>query len=119
MKMYGIANCDTVKKARQWCAAHGVPVAFHDFKKHGIDANLISRWLRHEPWQSLLNRNGQTWRKLDEAARDGIQDETSALELMLERPSVIRRPLIEYRDRLIIGFSEDEYAQLFKAAHAQ
>lgn len=117
MKMYGIANCDTVKKARQWCAAHGVLVEFHDFKKHGIDANLISRWLRHEPWQSLLNRNGQTWRKLDEAARSAIQDEASALALMIERPSVIRRPLVELDNRLIVGFSADQYTSIFKVTH--
>lgn len=119
MRMYGIANCDTVKKARDWCLAHHVPIEFHDFKKHGLDAGLLTHWLHLASWTALLNRKGQTWRKLDATTRDAIQDKSSALRLMLERPSIVRRPIIEHGDRLIIGFSEDDYAQLLEEDHAE
>ena len=92
--LYGIPNCDTVKKARTWLTSNGVDFVFHDFKKDGIDASLVKTWLRDVPWDVLVNRKGTTWRKLPDERKAEITDAASATALMLESPSVIKRPVL-------------------------
>ena len=103
--LYGIPNCDTVKKARAWLADQRVEYAFHDFKKAGVPADHLDRWLREAGWEKLLNRQGTTWRKLDPATQAQAVDETGARALMLAQPSVIKRPVVEWTDgRVTVGF---------------
>src|SRR5574340_305922 len=113
MKLYGIANCDTVKKASTWLAADAHQVAFHDFRKQGVDA----AWLREEAaqtgWQSLLNTRGTTWRRLPETEKFAAGDEAGAIALMLAQPSVIKRPVLEHGGRYHLGFAEEQYQALF------
>ena len=102
--VYGIPNCDTVKKARAWLTERGVAHRFHDFKKDGVPAERLSAWLADIDWQALVNRKGTTWRKLDPAAQAAVQDATSARALMLREASVIKRPVVEWGDRTTAGF---------------
>lgn len=109
--LYGIPNCDQVKKARNWLAEHGVAVRFHDFRRDGLNRAMLAPWLAHAGWETLVNRKGTTWRALPEERRPG--DEAGAIELMLEQPSVIKRPVLEAGDVVRVGFSEIKYSQLF------
>jgi arsenate reductase len=111
--LYGIPNCDTVKKARAWLAAHGQDAGFHDFKKDGLDRATVAAWLDQLDWEVLVNRKGTTWRKLPEARRAAVADKASALELMLESPSVIKRPVLAMAGTLCVGFSDERYLDLF------
>jgi arsenate reductase len=106
--LYGIANCDTVKKARAWLEAQGVAYTFHDYKKAGIDAATLRGWSARLGWEALLNRAGTTFRKLPEAARADL-DEDKAIALMLAQPSMIKRPVIVQGDTLLAGFKPDTY----------
>lgn len=115
MKLYGIPNCDTVKKARAWLAGNGIALPFHDFKKQGVSKELLEPWLKQVGWEKLVNRQGTTWRQLPEEARAAISDETSALCLMLEKPSVIKRPVLEKDGQIILGFDEAVYQFLFES----
>lgn len=113
MKLYGIPNCNTVKKARTWLAENHIGVQFHDFKKDGVSASLINGWLEQAPWEKLVNRAGMTWRSLSDAAKAGIQDSSSALRLMLEKPSVIKRPVLVRDGKILhLGFDETAYGKL-------
>ena len=106
MKLYGIPNCGTVKKARVWLDQHGVDYEFHDFKKHGVTEALLSGWLKQVGWQKLLKKTGPTWGQLPDAAKASIKDDTSALALMLEKPNVIKRPVLEHKGKVLAtGFS--------------
>ncbi|GAB3909910.1 ArsC family reductase [Larkinella knui] len=110
--LYAIPNCDTVKKARVWLADHGIEYQFHDYKKHGIDRKTIERWLTQKPWEDLVNRAGTTWRQLPEAEKPTQADD--AIALMIDKPSVIRRPLIEAEEKIIaLGFKPDDYENVF------
>jgi arsenate reductase len=111
--LYGIPNCDTVKKARDWLAANGQDVAFHDFKKQGLERATVAAWLEQLEWEVLVNRKGTTWRKLSDERRAAVVDKASALELMLESPSVIKRPVLASAGALNVGFSDARYGQLF------
>jgi len=111
--VYGIDTCDQVRKARAWLRAQGVAVRFHDFRADGLDEALLSRWMGHLPWDSLLNRRGLTWRQLEASRKAMIVDQSSATELMLELPTVIKRPVLEAGDRIVVGFSEPIYRNLF------
>jgi Spx/MgsR family transcriptional regulator len=111
--LYGIRNCDTVRKARRWLAEHGVEYRFHDFRSDGISEELLAPWIGESGWEALLNRRGTTWRKLPEAERTAI-DAERALQLMLEHPAIIRRPVLDTGDGLQIGFSEASYAALLQ-----
>lgn len=114
MKLYGIANCSTVKKARDWLAQHGVAIEFHDFKKHGLDAATAQNWLKQSDWNKLVNRSGLTWRALPEERKQQICDAASAAQLMQEKPSVIKRPLLEQNGTLLqVGFDAAAYSQIF------
>jgi len=108
--LYGIPNCDSVKKARAWLAERGVVVAFHDFKKAGVPVARLDAWLKAAGWERLLNRQGTTWRKLDDALRASAIDAASAKRVMLEQPSVIKRPVVEWDDgRITVGFDADDW----------
>jgi arsenate reductase (glutaredoxin) len=93
--VYGIPNCDTVKKARQWLDTQGMAYVFHDFKKQGVPADRLNAWIEAAGWEALLNRRGTTWRRLDDATREAVVDAASAKALMLASPSVIKRPVFE------------------------
>ncbi len=115
MKLYGIRNCDTVKKARKWLEEQGIAHDFHDFKKDGLDASQLQRWEQAVGWETLLNRRGTTWRKLPDEVRDTISAQ-SAHELMLENPSIIKRPVVEHGDNVSVGFKADDWAKQFSNA---
>lgn len=116
--LYGIANCDTVKKARAWLSAHSVQYQFHDFKKHGVPADRLAQWIADAGWEKLVNRQGTTWRKLDAAAQAGVCDATSASALLQTHTSAIKRPVVEWRrgkqTRITVGFDADVWTQLLE-----
>ena len=111
--LYGIPNCDTVKKARTWLAEHGQNVDFHDFKKQGLTREILAAWLQQVDWEILVNRKGTTWRKLTDERRAQVVYKASALELMLENPSVIKRPVLQGAGPLSVGFSNEQYGGIF------
>lgn len=110
--IYGIKTCDTMKKARAWLDDHGVAYAFHDYKTEGIDKALLERWAKEVSWEILLNRAGTTFRKLPDAQREGVT-EKKAIALMLEQPSMIKRPVLDVGGKLLVGFKPDIYAKQF------
>ena len=110
--LYGIPNCDTVKKARAWLAEHGAEVRFHDFKKAGVPAERLQAWLASAGWERLLNRQGTTWRKLDPAVQARTGDAASARALMLEQSSVIKRPVVEWPGSTTVGFDSAAWSLL-------
>ena len=112
IKMYGIPNCDTIKKARKWLEANGVDYKFHDYKKSGVPEKELKQWAKNVGWETLLNRRGTTWRKLDDAIKENI-DKPSAIKVMLENPSSIKRPVLETSNSLLVGFNEDNYKEAF------
>jgi Spx/MgsR family transcriptional regulator len=113
MKLYGIPNCGTVKKARVWLDDHSVPYEFHDFRKQGVSEALLSAWLKQVGWQKLLKKTGPSWGKLPDAVKASVMDNDSALALMLEIPNVIKRPVLEHKGRVLAtGFSESDYENL-------
>ena len=107
--MYGIRNCDTVKKARAWLEARGVAYEFHDYKLAGVDRERLARWARMVGYEKLLNRAGPTYHKIPEPRKAGL-DEARALALMVEYPSAIKRPLVEVDGRLLVGFNPELYS---------
>ncbi|NCT96537.1 MAG: arsenate reductase [Comamonadaceae bacterium] len=109
--LHGIPNCDTVKKARAWLDANGREHHFHDFKKLGVPEAGLDAWLASAGWQTLVNRKGTTWRQLDEASRAAVVDSASARRLLLERPSLIKRPVVRWSDGAItVGFDAADWA---------
>lgn len=108
--LYGIKNCDTMKKARAWLDQHGVQYEFHDYKTAGIDAARLASWAKELGWEVLLNRAGMTFRKLPDAAKRHL-DAQKALALMLEQPSMIKRPVLDLGSRRVVGFKPDLYAE--------
>jgi arsenate reductase len=113
--LYGIPNCDTVKKARVWLADRNIDFRFHDFKKAGVSRELLAAWGAALPWQSLVNTRGTTWRGLPQEQRDAVVDTDSAIALMQAAPSVIKRPVLAASGTVHVGFSADMYAQIFNA----
>lgn len=112
IEVYGIPNCDTVKKARQWLDARGVDYAFHDYKKEGADPERLREWIAAAGVDTVLNRRGTTFRKLSDAEKADI-DEAKAVTLLQQHPSMIKRPVVEYPGGLLVGFKEDEWAAAF------
>ncbi len=110
--IYGIKNCDTMKKARAWLDARKVAYAFHDYKTAGIDRARLEAWVKSAGWETLLNRAGTTFRKLPDAEKTGL-DARKAIALMLAQPSMIKRPVLETGGRLLVGFKPDDYAAAF------
>jgi len=106
--IYGIKNCDTMKKARAWLDAHGVAYEFHDYKAAGIERRRLEGWAEAVGWETLLNRAGTTFRKLPDADRDGLT-ESKAIALMLEQPSMIKRPVLDLGGKLLVGFKPESY----------
>jgi len=111
--MYGIKNCETVKKARAWLEDRGIEYAFHDYKSAGADRARLEAWARELGWESILNKSGMTFRKLDPKETKDL-DAKKAIALMLAHPSAIRRPVIEGRAKLLVGFKPEAYAAEFK-----
>ncbi len=108
MKLFGIKNCDTVKKAMRWLDQHQVSYQFHDFRKDGLDQPTIELWLNSVSWEQLLNKRGTTWRKLEDPRKDQL-DQQAAIELMLSHPTLIKRPVIEDASGVSIGFNESDF----------
>jgi arsenate reductase len=112
MILYGIKNCDTVKKARRWLEANDVAYTFHDFRTDGLEKATVDSWLKHVSWEVLLNKRGTTWRKLEDPRKEQL-DEAIAVELMLANPTLIKRPVITTENACFVGFKEADYtAQL-------
>ena len=112
LTLYGIPNCDTVKKARTWLTDAGVDYLFHDYKKAGIDEPHLKRWAGEVGWEKLLNKAGTTFKKLPDADKADL-DEAKAIRLMIANPSMIKRPVVEGGPKLMVGFKADDYAQIF------
>lgn len=106
--LYGIKNCDTMKKARAWLDEHGVAYTFHDYKDGGIDPERLQKWMGKAGWETLLNRAGTTFRKLPDAQKTGL-NERKAMAMMLAQPSLIKRPVLEIGSTLLVGFKPDAY----------
>jgi len=113
MKLYGIPNCDTVKKARAWLHAHHLVHDFHDFKKSGVTADWLQQVSAQTGWQALLNQRGTTWRKLASATQSAVTDQQAAIALLLAHPSLIKRPVLATKGRYHLGFSESQYQAIF------
>jgi len=107
--LYGIPNCDTVKKARVWLEQHGVAFAFHDYKKVGIDRPRLEAWVAEHGWETVLNRAGTTFRALPDSDRADL-DAGKSVDLMLAQPSMIKRPVLDLGDRTLVGFKPERYA---------
>lgn len=115
MTLFGIPNCDTVKKARVWLTEHQIDFVFHDFKKQGLSADEVQKWLVTQPWDVLINKKGTTWRNLTDAQKAATIDATSATALMIANPSVIKRPVLVIDNQAVqVGFSDALYQQIFK-----
>ena len=112
--IYGIKNCNTMKKAFIWLDEHQINYQFHNYKTDGLSAELLNDLLKLVDWQSLLNTRGTTWRKLDEALRNQIDNQDAAIKIMLANPSILKRPLLIDDKRALLGFSEDSYSQFVK-----
>jgi len=113
--IYGIKNCDTVKKARAWLDKHGVAYTFHDYKSAGIERDKLEAWAKKVGWETLLNRAGLTFKKLSDKDKEGLS-EPKAIALMLKQPSMIKRPVLELgHGKLLVGFKPEEYAAAIAA----
>ena len=111
--LYGIPNCDTVKKARRWLDAEGIDYTFHDYKKSGIDATKLSSWIKTHGIDTIVNKRGTTWRKLEESKREGLND-AKAVKLLLEHNSMIKRPILENGKTSLVGFDQKRYLETLK-----
>jgi arsenate reductase (glutaredoxin) len=112
--LYGIPNCDTVKKARTWLTERGIEYSFHDFKKQGVPTDQVDGWLKAVGWETLVNRKGTTWRKLDESERAAVVDNASAKALVLANASVIKRPVVQWNDGAVtVGFNAEAWDSRF------
>ena len=110
--LYGIKNCDTVKKARKWLEDHAVDYQFHDFRSDGLEQDAVQGWLAELGWQNLVNKRSNSWKALDEQTRNDM-DEQSALAAILEQPTLIKRPLLDTGHERFTGFSADSYQKIF------
>ena len=109
--LYGIKNCDTVKKARKWLDTNSVPYTFHDFRDDGINKKLVNDFLKQIDTETLINKRGTTWRKLSDEEKE-IKNKAHAVELMVEYPTIIKRPVLETKNKITVGFSEETYKSL-------
>lgn len=114
MKVYGIPNCNTVKKSIDWLKQHKIEIEFHDFKKLGVTAAQLKKWIDLVGWDALVNKKGTTWRMLDAETQASITSEKKAIALMIEKTSVIKRPIIEVGKTIILGFDEAQYSKQIK-----
>lgn len=111
--LYGISNCDTIRKARKWLTERDIEYTFHDFRKDGLNPVQLRAWVDELGWEALINKRGTTWRKLPEQTRDNM-DETLALAVMEDQPAIIKRPVLYTGSQVVVGFSEDTYRQIFQ-----
>ena len=111
--LFGIPNCDQVKRARSWLTDHGIEYTFHDFKKAKLSRRVVAHWLETIDWTMLVNRKGTTWRGLAEDRRASVTDADAATLLMLESPSIVKRPVLQYGARTVVGFDPVQYETLF------
>lgn len=111
MKLYGIPNCSTVKKARAWLEKNKIPYEFHDYKKQGVDAAKLEKWVQKHGWEEILNKKGMTWRNLPENQKTNITL-AKAIKIMIANPSIIKRPIVEKGQKRVIGFDETEYKKI-------
>ena len=109
--LYGIPNCDTIKKARKWLNDNGLDYTFYDYKKQGVPETELTRWVNQLGWEVLLNKRGTTWRKLDDETKNTV-NESAAMRIMQENPSIIKRPVLVSGDTLLVGFKTEDYSQL-------
>jgi Spx/MgsR family transcriptional regulator len=109
MVMYGIPNCNTVKKVSDWLKEHNVSFQFHDYKKEGISKKKLKEWCRHFGWENVLNKKGTTWQELSEEEKNLVSNEAAAIKLMCEKTSCIKRPITEVNGHYLIRFNEEEY----------
>ncbi|MGO2304451.1 MAG: ArsC family reductase [Providencia sp.] len=113
--MYGIKNCDTIKKARRYLEDNEIPYQFHDYRADGLNDKLLSTFIAHLGWEVLVNKRGTTWRKLTEDEKNSVIDANSAKKVLLDEPAMIKRPVLVSSDnRYIVGFSADEYQHFIK-----
>ncbi|SRR5690625_4642605 len=110
--LYGISNCDTVKKARLWLESQGIPYQFHDVRKDGLDQETVEYWLQQLGWEQVINRRGTSWRQLPEQEREAI-DDTRAVAAILNQPTLFKRPLLQLGNAVHVGFKPDQYEALF------
>ncbi len=113
MKIYGIPNCDTVKKARAWLNEHGIEAEFHDYKKQGVPLDVLKKAAKQLGWEALINKKGPTWRKQPDEVKDAVISEKTAFEFLAVTSSAIKRPLLDVNGSYHLGFSPDEYAAIF------
>ena len=111
--LYGIPNCNTVKKALDWLKDHQVEFTFHDFKKKGITTDRLEAWAKQVGWEALVNKRGTTWKQLPLEVQQGIQNKETAFELILQKTSVTKRPVLESKQGILLGFDEASYAAYF------
>ncbi|WP_217542441.1 ArsC family reductase [Vibrio metschnikovii] len=116
--LYGIPNCDTIKKARKWLDTKGVEYQFHDYRKDGITAELVNEFFQALGWQNVINKRGTTYRQLSPQQKESL-NETTALPLLLDQPAMIKRPILRIEKLLYVGFSTDDYATLFPSPQGQ
>lgn len=112
IKIYGIKNCDTVKKAVSWLKDNDVAYHFHDYKKEGVDVAQLTKFVHKFGWEKVLNRKGTTWRKLSDEEKESVVDEASAMKVMMGNTSMIKRPLVDLGGDQLLGFDESEYGQM-------
>lgn len=110
--MYGIPNCDTIKKAKKWLESHDIEFQFHDFRKDGIDKALVAQFCAQLGWENVLNKRGTTYRQLSEQQKESIND-TTVIDLLVEYPAMIKRPVLSAQGKLYIGFKADQYSAIF------
>ena len=110
--LYGISNCDTIKKAKNWLVKHQIEFSFHDFRKSGLDPMLLQQWVKELGYEPLLNKRGTTWRQLAAERKDTI-DASSAIEIMLDNPAIIKRPVLIHGEQTLVGFSDAAYSEIF------
>lgn len=111
LHIYGISNCDTVKKALSWLKAHEMPFVFHDYKKEGISESKLKKWTKKVGWENVFNSRSSTWKKLQAGNEDIVVKESSVIPIMLEHTSTIKRPLVEYKNKILTGFKENDYIE--------
>ena len=112
MILYGISNCDTVKKAKNWLETHNIDYQFHDFRKQGLDANTINQWLQSVSWDKILNKRSTSWRNLDPSIQQTV-NEKNIVDLLIENPTLIKRPVMDVNDTITLGFNSDTYQGIF------
>ncbi len=111
--LYGIPNCDTVRKARRWLDSHTIDYQFHDFREQGLDAETVAQWLEALGWEAVVNRRSTTWKQLDPAEREAM-DREAAQRSILEHPTLVKRPVLDTGHDFHLGFSESQYQEIFK-----